>query len=279
MWTAYRSILVAAALPGLLADDLAQGLSGLALLFPFLLLILASWTFLGTPQAAARAPVSGRVLGELQSVLRDTRFRRLLAVFVVNGIAAALPATLVLFFVADVLQAEPWSGAFLALYFVSGVAFLPLWVVLARRFGHVPTWVASMFVAVTSFAWAWGLGAGDVWPFAVVCLLSGAALGADLTLPAALLADISEHPAADRDQAGRQAQAGAYFGWWNLVAKLNLALAAGLSLPLLDLVGYRPGSAETTGGLAAVYCLLPLFFKSIAAVLAWRWRNTLEVCR
>jgi hypothetical protein len=47
---------------------------------------------------------------------------------VVNGIAAALPATLVLFYVADVLQAEAWSGAFLALYFVSGVAFLPLWV-------------------------------------------------------------------------------------------------------------------------------------------------------
>jgi len=67
---------------------------------------------------------------------------------------------------------------------------------------------------------AGGLGAGDVWPFALVCLLSGAALGADLTLPAALLADLAE---AD----GRSARAGAYFGWWNLVAKLNLALAAG----------------------------------------------------
>jgi hypothetical protein len=68
------------------------------------------------------------------------------------------------------------------------------------------------------------------------------------------------------------------FGWWNLVAKLNLALAAGLSLPLLDLVGYQPGVDEATRGLAAVYCLLPLFFKTTAAVLAWRWRKTLEVC-
>ena len=78
-------------------------------------------------------------------------------------------------------------------------------------------------------------------------------------------------------EVGRSAQAGAYFGWWNLVAKLNLALAAGLSLPLLDLVGYRPGVAAATAGLAAVYCLLPLLFKSIAAILAWRWRRTLEV--
>jgi len=71
-------------------------------------------------------------------------------------------------------------------------------------------------------------------------------------------------------------QAGSYFGWWNLVAKLNLALAAGLSLPLLDLAGYRPGDPEATSGLSAVYCLLPLFFKTVAGVLAWRWRKTLE---
>ena len=150
-------VVLAAALPGLLAQDLAQGLSGLAQLFPVLLLFLASWTLLGTPPSAARLPASGRLLGNLRGVLDDGRFRRLLAVFVVNGIAAALPATLVLFYVADVLQAEAWSGAFLALYFVSGVAFLPLWVVLARRFGRVRTWVASMLIAVVSFVWALSL--------------------------------------------------------------------------------------------------------------------------
>jgi GPH family glycoside/pentoside/hexuronide:cation symporter len=269
-------VVLAAALPGLLANDLARGLSALAQWFPLLLLLLASWTLLGTPPSVVRTPASGSFFADLRGVLRDGRFRRLLLVFVVNGIAAALPATLVLFFVADVLQAESWSGAFLALYFISGVAFLPLWVLLARRFGRVTSWVASMFVAVISFAWAWGLGAGDVWPFAVVCLLSGAALGADLTLPAALLADLAEQRA-DGRQADRPAQAGAYFGWWNLVAKLNLALAAGISLPLLEVVGYRPGDNDATWGLAAVYCLLPLLFKTIAAALAWRWRKSLEV--
>ena len=130
-----------------------------------------------------------------------------------------------------------------------------------------------MIVALAAFSWAWTLGAGDGLAFVVICLLSGAALGADLTLPAALLADIAEAGSGGR---GRRAQAGGYFGWWNLVAKLNLALAAGLSLPLLDLLGYRPGAVGTTLGLSAVYCLLPIFFKTIAAILAWRWRKTLE---
>jgi GPH family glycoside/pentoside/hexuronide:cation symporter len=105
-------VILAAALPGLLANDLAQGLSGLAQIFPLLLLLLASWTFLGSPPSVARPQASGNLFGDLRAVLNDRRFRRLLTVFVVNGVAAALPATLVLFFVADVLQAEAWSGAF-----------------------------------------------------------------------------------------------------------------------------------------------------------------------
>jgi GPH family glycoside/pentoside/hexuronide:cation symporter len=270
-------VVLAAAVPGLISDNPAQGLSWLAWIFVPLLFILALLTLLGAPASARRIPARGKLLGDLWRVLGNLRFRRLLAVFVVNGIAAALPATLVLFFVADVLQAEAWGGALLALYFVSGIACLPLWVALSRRFGRVAAWVASMAVAIAAFSSAWLLGAGDVWAFAVICLLSGAALGADLTLPAALLADIAEgRPAGNDSEENRSAQAGGYFGWWNLVAKLNLALAAGLSLPLLDLAGYRPGDFTATAGLSAVYCLLPLFFKTIAAVLAWRWRKTLE---
>lgn len=271
-------VVLAAALPGLISDYPAQGLSWLSCIFVPLLFILALVTLLGAPASVGHIPARGKLLGDLWRVLGNLRFRRLLAVFVVNGIAAALPATLVLFFVADVLQAEAWSGAFLALYFVSGIAFLPLWVFLSRRFGRVPAWVASMAVAIAAFSWAWLLGAGDVWAFAVICLLSGAALGADLTLPAALLADIAEGRVAgsDDEEENHSAQAGGYFGWWNLVAKLNLALAAGLSLPLLDMAGYRPGDFTATSGLSAVYCLLPLLFKTIAAVLAWRWRKILE---
>jgi GPH family glycoside/pentoside/hexuronide:cation symporter len=75
--------------------------------------------------ATRRCQDAGRLLAASAAVLGDAAFRRLLAVFVANGIAAALPATLVLFFVADVLQAEAWSGAFLALYFIAGAVASP----------------------------------------------------------------------------------------------------------------------------------------------------------
>lgn len=190
--------------------------------------------------------------------------RRLLAVFALNGIASALPATLFLFFVADVLQAEAASGRLLALYFVTAAVTLPLWVRAAQRFGKRQAWLASMALAVAAFAWAYLLGPGDTFAFALICAASGAALGADLALPPALLADVIE-----RDQSG--GREGAYFGVWNLVTKLNLALAAGLALPALQWAGYQPGAlAAGAGALALAYCLVPCVLKLCAAALLFK---------
>jgi GPH family glycoside/pentoside/hexuronide:cation symporter len=109
------------------------------------------------------------------------------------------------------------------------------------------------------------LGAGDVAGFAAVCVASGVALGADLALPGALLAGVVQRAG----HGGRLE--GAYFGWWNFATKLNLALAAGVALPLLQLLGYTPGRrAAALQALTVAYCLLPCALKLLAAALLWR---------
>lgn len=260
-------VVLAAALPTVLASSLNDGIARLSWILPPLLLIAAATTFarvgVGRPVVASRQAL----LPSLRRVFADLAFRRLLLVFVANGIAAALPATLFLFFVADVLQLESASGPLLALYFVAGAASLPLWVKLAARQGRVIAWLLAMGLSIVAFAGASLLGAGDVWPFALICVASGLALGADLSLPAAIAADLGE----------RQGQAGACFGVWNFIAKLNLALAAGLSLPLLGWLGYLPGSGSGLAALTFAYALLPLAFKALAGLLLWRWRHSLEL--
>ena len=260
-------VVLAAGLPVVLASDLDAGIARLSWVLPPLLLIAAATTFsrvgVGQPVPAASQPL----LPSLRRVMADAAFRRLLGVFVANGIASALPATLFLFFVADVLQQEKASGPLLALYFVAGAASLPLWVKLSARFGRVHAWLGAIVLAIVAFAGASQLGSNDLALFAVICIASGLALGADLALPAAIAADLGE----------RQGQAGACFGVWNLVAKLNLALAAGLALPLLALLGYVPGSGEGLASLTFAYALLPLGFKALAGILLWRWRHSLEI--
>jgi hypothetical protein len=85
-----------------------------------------------------------------------------------------------------------------------------------------------------------------------------------LTWPhSALVADLI-----DRDPTP---QPGAYYGLMSFFAKLTLALAAGLALPLLDLWGYRPGGDQLLA-LSATYALLPIVMK--LGALAWFWRRT-----
>lgn len=263
-------VLLAATLPSLLATDLSVGTARLSWVLPALLLPAAAWFFLraqshATPSSTV-APSAEPLLQSLRRVWNDRAFRRLLVVFLFSGIASALPATLFLFFVADVLGSEAAGGPLLGLYFVAGALSLPGWVALAGRVGRVWAWLLAMGLSVVAFAGAGLLGAGDTTAFGVICLLSGLALGADLALPAAMAADLGE----------RQRLSGACFGVWNFVAKLNLALAAGLALPLLSLMAYSPGSGEGLSALRLAYAVLPLVFKTLAAALLWRWRHDLE---
>jgi GPH family glycoside/pentoside/hexuronide:cation symporter len=256
---ALLGVLLAAVLPGLLAPTLGAGLMRLAWVFATVMLLSAAllWRVPHMPRQPALRE-SG-----LYAALGSARFRRLLVVFAVSGIAAAIPASLVLFFVADVLGAEAQSGVFLGIYFLAGAAGLPFWVWLARLRGKRFAWGAGMALAVVVFVWAGTLGAGDVMAFAMICALSGLALGADLALPPSLLADLI-----GREQGG----AGSYFGWWNFTAKLNLALAAGLGLPLLGWLGYVPGEKGGQGvlALAWVYAGVPAVLKLLALALLWR---------
>jgi len=260
-------VVMAAALPGLIGHDKAAGVELLAWVMPALLLPAAALTLLCVPAERRLALPPQPLWPSLCSIARHAALRRLILVFVASGIAAALPATLFLFFVADVLRLQAAGGALLALYFLAGAASLPAWVALATRVGRVRAWLGAMFLSLAAFAGAGFLGPGDLLPFALICLASGLALGADLALPAAIAADLGE----------RQGHSGAVFGVWNFVAKLNLALAAGLALPMLGGLGYVPGSGAGLPALQASYAWLPLLFKALAAALLWRWRVDLEI--
>ena len=255
-------------LAGVLLASLLPLLAGFAVSAAVLCMLLAAgcwaWARGPRPPSAARAGTT-----DWRLPLQQPRFRQLIAIFLLNGIASAVPATLVLFFVQDRLQAAPaMEPLFLGSYFVAAAVALPFWLAQVRRRGLAPTWLAGMGLAVAAFSGASLLGAGDAWLFVGVCVLSGAALGTDLALPAALLA--REIQAAGH---GGRAE-GAYFGWWNFAGKLNLALAAGLALPLLALAGYTPGarSPEALRALTLAYCALPCALKlAAAALLHWRW--------
>lgn len=251
---ALAGIVCASVLPGVLGQEGASVLMGLGLLLGLV----------GLRQLAPSASPPGAVAGGTTAApWRSPAFRALLGVYALNGIAAALPATLFPFFVADRLNEATRQPLFLLAYFSAAALGLPLWIKLVKRHGLAPTWRLGMGLSVLAFASAAVLGPGQAKAFLGVCVASGLALGADLAIPSALLAGVIQ-------QSGMSRQAeGSYLGWWACTTKLNLALAAGLALPLLALAGYRPGQADEAGlgALSMAYSAVPCALKLMAA--AW----------
>lgn len=110
-----------------------------------------------------------------RSTWRQGRLRHLLLVFLLNGVASAAPATLLLFFVRDRPPTSVWETPFLAAHFLAGAALLPLWVRLVALIGLVRSWAAGMALTIVTFAGAVALGTGDALAFLLVGLSSGLA--------------------------------------------------------------------------------------------------------
>jgi Na+/melibiose symporter-like transporter len=265
---ALAGVICASILPTLFGLAITSALLALALAVGLALLRLAPRVQPPT-QPCMHPPTQPRQLAPAAepalAVWRVPAFRRLLAVYLLNGIAAAIPATLLLFFVRDRLRTPGLEGLYLGAYFVAAALSLPFWLRAVARLGQARAWSLGMLLALLAFGWAAALGAGDSIAFTLVCLASGAALGADLAIPGAMLSLVVQ-------QAGLAGRAeGAFFGWWNAANKINLALAAGLALPLLQWLGYAPGQRDDAAlqALTLAYCVLPCLLKLSAAALLY----------
>lgn len=186
---------------------------------------------------------------------------KLLFIYAVSMLASSIPSVLVMFYVRDFLGAESLTGLFLLLYFLSGAAAMPLWKMLSVRVGKYRAWCVANVIAVIGFIWAVFLNPGDTVFYAVVCVLSGLAFGADLTLPPSLLADhINNH--------NNRQYAASHYALLALIVKASLALASVLALPVLDWVGFLPLSKNSDLALTTLsftYALAPCILKLVAA--------------
>ncbi len=251
------------------AEDAAAGLRAVALFVAVALPLatLAALALAPEPRDHSRASVS---MGEGWRAMRgNAPFRRLLAAYLLNGAANGLPAGLFLFFIGDVLQ-EPGAGWLLLLYFVCAIAGAPFWARLAARHPKHRVWGWAMLWACAVFAVVPFLGPGDVWAFAAVCALTGVALGADLSLPPAIQADV-----VDLDTAASGSQrTGLFFAIWSVATKAALAASGGAALAALGAAGFAaggPNGPEALLALGLLYAAAPVALKLAAVALMWRF--------
>ena len=210
----------------------------------------------------------------LAQIRANRPLRVLIGAYFLNGIANALPATLFLLFVDHVLGVDAKIFGLL-LYFGLAILGTPLWLILSARIGKHLAWRVAMLLAAVAFALALGIGPGDTILFYTAIVPLGLSLGADLTLPGAMQADVVD---AERAETGAR-RTGIYFALWAMVAKMSLALAVGVSFVTLDLVGFEPGAVNDKMALivlAVLFAGVPLVFKLAAALLVGRYPLTAQ---
>lgn len=247
-----------------------EGYGLFGLLFIPILLVTALPSLFWSPKAVHGPVLSkGRasIFHDFLAPLKNPRFRRLLAVFIVNGSAIGIAVSVLLFYVEYVLKGTvAQAGYVLLVYFMSAAASVPLWLWLSRRVSKAAAWFFAMVLTVVGFAGVFFLGPGDIWIFIALSALTGVALGADYGLPPSILADII-HAEEGKDTKG---ETGAYFGLWALSTKLATAIGAAFSLPVAQWLGFNPASGSySTTALVVVYVLLPMAVKTAAAAMIW----------
>ncbi len=219
------------------------------------------------PSSQLKQPI--QPLKALHSIIKNGPFVRLLSGWFVNGLANGFPAVLFPLYLQYCLEADAtMRGIFIGVYFLAGVIAIPAWVSLSRRFGKHRIWCASMLMACLTFIWVPLLSPGDFVLFFIVCIITGFALGADLSLPPAMQADVIDFDALKTGQN----RAGTFFALWSMGTKFALAGAVGIAFPLLSWLGFQTGinnTPEALLALAVIYAFIPTVLKVGAIMLIW----------
>lgn len=187
-------------------------------------------------------------------IKNNTIFLKYLNLFFINAIAVSIPASVIFFYVEDVLRASPKLGFFLGTYFLAGCLFIGMWRRLAQKYGMINIWIVALFGSVITFIFNCMLGEASANYFYLICFASGLFLGADLIMPPAIIASLIYD---------KKEKVTSYVAIWNMMVKLGLVIASSASLITLGFFDYKIGSYINNGiwAIPYVYSVVPCLIK------------------
>jgi len=229
------------------------GFAGMGALFGLLVTISILLPFFAVREPATqevRKPVSLRT--SLRAIAANKPFVLLLLAWTANTTGvAAIQATLVYYY-KYIFNAPDAVTLALIILLVTSLAFIPLWVRLARRLGKRNAYVLGMSITTLSvllFAF-FGRTIGAAACNAIM-VIAGVGFSSHYVLPWAMAPDTIEY---DYAITGVRRE-GVYYGLWAFVVSLGGALASFIVGTGLDLFGYVPDVAQTARSILGIQLL------------------------
>lgn len=227
-----------------------------------LLLVLLLAVYLQGSQGAAETTKN---ILSFKVLLADVRVRSLALPWFLNMLANAIPGTVLLLFMREVLGAEDAVPLALLSYFLAGLIGVPFWYFLAKKLGDLRSWRIGLCSSAILFSFAALLGDGDVYWFIAISIGTGLALGADQALPSAMQTGLAQALSAEHGGAALGAR---MFALWSMLSKAAMGLAVGVSY--LWLGSQADINVPPVWAITAVYVLAPVILKLLVFYMLGR---------
>jgi GPH family glycoside/pentoside/hexuronide:cation symporter len=246
-------------------DRFTMGIMGCVIIVLTPLTVWITTRNVDEPPVAQRARVAW--IPSIIALLKNGPFRLFCIAYIVFTIGGSVAAATMVFYLNDYLGQPTLLGPGILLLALTSVAAVPFWLWMSRLWSkHVATAVSLLLSMVLYGGVTPLLHHGQGWIYVIYLGVIGAISSGFLTLPFGLLGDIIDYDTLKH----REKRGGLYFGVWSFAQKISPALGIGITLPLLNALGYRPGVHNTAAALEAlkyVYAFGPVPFYVAGGIL------------
>lgn len=224
------------------------------------------WCVSRVPEPPVTLKTRAGFLPTLKFLLRNGAMRRVIAVDFFESLNQGARGVTFFYFVGVALAVPQAANTLLLIYFVMGVACIPIWIALSRRVGKHRALISAYIYGLCVGPLVLFVPAGNVWAIGFVLALSGATYGAPAFLIRSMMADVADADAAENSTE----RAGLMYSFLALTSKFGIGLAA-LALPALGFIGFDPRaenfSPDVAGNLRIFYVAIPMVLHVVSLSL------------
>jgi len=232
---------------------MAMAIFAIGMLVPSVLLCLAA-----VPEPEVRLHTRAGLWPTLKFIVKNRAMRRVMAVDFFEALNQGARGATFFFFANLALSLQKYANTLLLVYFVMGVACIPLWIVLSRRIGKHRALIAAYVYGFAVAPLLLLAPAGNFGFAVLVIALSGVSYGAPAFLIRSMMADVADADAVENNAE----RAGLMYSFLALTSKLGLGWSVFIAFGTLALLGFDPKMAHPAPAvlenLRLVYVLVPV---------------------
>ena len=223
------------------------------------------------PTVPARPSVTVNWRQGMSAVLRDRALWRIVASDFFVALGQGFRTAVFLFFVTRYMgMASP--ALLLMLQYAFGILAAPLWARISYRFGRLRTLVMAEAVQVAINLTVLLLTPDRMWLFVLLIVGQGLTQGSGNLMLRSMIYDVADR---HRESSGIE-RAGLFSSIFNVTTNAAYAVAVGIALPVIGLLGFDPRSSGTEGlaGMHLFFAVGPALGHALSiVVICWRGRE------